>query len=100
MWRIRPRVGTDAAQRRKRRRSSYFVRGHNDMLARRTFMKKSDVSRRNFTLLAGTLAAGRIPIAAAANFSAQEVIGRIQTSLGTEPSSKTSDGFKAGDPNT
>ena len=63
-------------------------------------MKKSDVSRRHFTLLAGTLAAGRIPIGAAANVSAEEVIGRIQTSLGTERPSNSSDGFKAGDPNT
>jgi hypothetical protein len=50
-------------------------------------MKKTDVSRRQFTLLAGTLAAGtagQIPLHGASALTAQEVVHRIQTSLGGE----------------
>lgn len=63
-------------------------------------MKETDVSRRRFALVAGTLAAGRIPLRAAGALSAQEVITRIQESLGSERAPNSPDGFKAGDPNT
>jgi len=63
-------------------------------------MKKTDVSRRHFSLLAGTLAAARIPLTAAGPLTAQEVVARIQTNLGAESSANSTDGFKAGDPST
>lgn len=70
------------------------------MLSRELVMKKTDVSRRRFSLVAGTLAAVRIPVATAGSLSAQEVMGRIQTSLGAEKAPNSPDGFKAGDPST
>jgi putative NIF3 family GTP cyclohydrolase 1 type 2 len=65
-------------------------------------MKKKDVSRRQFALLAGTMAAGagRIPLQGADALTAQEVAHRMQTSLGGEWPVSGPDGFKAGDPNT
>ncbi len=63
-------------------------------------MKETDVSRRHFALLAGTLAGGAIPLHAADALTAQEIVKRIQTSLGSERAQSTPDGFKAGDPNT
>src|SRR3954453_17245422 len=63
-------------------------------------MKKTDVSRRHFSLLAGTLAAARIPLTAAGPLTAQEGVARIQTNLGAESSANSTDGFKAGDPST
>ena len=58
------------------------------------------VSRRQFALAAGTVAAAHIPLSAASALSAHEIVARIQTSLGGERSSTSQDGFKAGDPNT
>ena len=55
------------------------------------------MNRRNFTLLAGAAA---IPLRAAATLTAQDVIQRIQSSLGGEWPDTGPDGFKAGDPNT
>src|SRR5258708_499552 len=63
-------------------------------------MKDALVSRRNFTLLAGTLAAGRIPLRGANAPTAKDVAQRIQTSLGGEWPVSGPDGFKAGDANT
>ena len=63
-------------------------------------MKNSDVSRRDFTVITGIVAATRIPLRAATASTAQEIVARIQTSLGVEGSSTSPDGFKAGDPNT
>ncbi len=70
------------------------------MLSRELVMKKTDVSRRRFSLLAGTLAAARIPLTAAGSLSAQEIVARIQTSLGGDKNPNSPDGFKAGDPST
>jgi putative NIF3 family GTP cyclohydrolase 1 type 2 len=63
-------------------------------------MKKADVSRRKFAVLAGTLAAGQIPMRGANSLTAADVVHRIQTSLGGEGPGSGPDGFKAGDPNT
>jgi putative NIF3 family GTP cyclohydrolase 1 type 2 len=63
-------------------------------------MEKPDLSRRHFTLLAGTLTASQISLQRAGARTAQEVVRRIQTSLGGEWPPEDPDGFKAGDPNT
>ena len=63
-------------------------------------VKETDLSRRQFALLAGTVAASAIPANAAGPPTAQEIIDRIQTSLGSEPPQVTADGFKAGEPST
>src|ERR1700686_4021593 len=63
-------------------------------------MKEADVFRRRFALLTGTLVAGQIPLPGARALTAQDVIQRIQTSLGGEWLAGGPDGFKAGDPNT
>jgi putative NIF3 family GTP cyclohydrolase 1 type 2 len=63
-------------------------------------MNIQDVSRRKFALLAGTVAAGRIPLRGAAVLTAQDVVQRIQTSLGGEWPATGPDGFKAGDPSS
>ena len=63
-------------------------------------MEKADLSRRRFTLLAGTLTAGRISSQGASALTAREVVQRIETTLGGEWSSEDPDGFKAGDPDT
>jgi putative NIF3 family GTP cyclohydrolase 1 type 2 len=55
------------------------------------------MNRRSFTLLAGSAA---IPLRGAAVPTAQDVVRRIQTSLGGEWPSSGPDGFKAGDPGT
>jgi putative NIF3 family GTP cyclohydrolase 1 type 2 len=55
------------------------------------------MNRRQFTLLAGTAA---LPLRGAVAPTAQDVIKRIQTSLGAEWPASGPDGFKAGDPNT
>jgi putative NIF3 family GTP cyclohydrolase 1 type 2 len=62
-------------------------------------MNRLDVSRRQFALLAGTVAAG-LPLQGADSLTAQDVAHRIQTSLGGDWPSTGPDGFKAGDPNT
>ncbi len=63
-------------------------------------MEKPDLSRRHFTLLAGTLTASQISLQGAGARTAQEVVSSIQTSLGGEWPPEGPDGFKAGDPNT
>lgn len=63
-------------------------------------MEKADLSRRRFTLLAGTLTAGGVPSKAGIARTAREVVRRIQTSLGGEWPSRDPDGFKAGNPDT
>jgi hypothetical protein len=63
-------------------------------------MEETDVSRRKFALLAGTLAAAQIPLRGANALTPQDVVQRIQTSLGGEWLATGPDGFKAGDPST
>jgi len=63
-------------------------------------MEKPDLSRRRFTLIAGALTASQISLQAAGTRTAQEVVRRIQTSLGGEWPPEGPDGFKAGDPST
>jgi putative NIF3 family GTP cyclohydrolase 1 type 2 len=63
-------------------------------------MKKTDILRRHFTLLPGTLIAGRLPLRGANALTVQDVVESIQTSLGGEWPLTGPDGFKAGDPNT
>jgi putative NIF3 family GTP cyclohydrolase 1 type 2 len=63
-------------------------------------MNTPDVSRRKFALLAGTMAAGQIPLPGAAVLTAQDIVQRIQTTLGGEWPATAPDGFKAGDPST
>jgi len=63
-------------------------------------MEKPDLSRRHFTMLAGTLTASQISLQVAGARTAREVMHRIQTSLGGEWPSEGPDGFKAGDANT
>jgi hypothetical protein len=59
-----------------------------------------NTTRRKFALVAGTLAAGRIPLRGAGALTAQDVVHRLQTSLGGEWPETGPDGFKAGDPAT
>jgi putative NIF3 family GTP cyclohydrolase 1 type 2 len=63
-------------------------------------MKPSDISRRQFAHIAGTVAVARIPLHAAEGLTAQVVVQRIRTALGGEWPATGPDGFKAGDPNT
>jgi putative NIF3 family GTP cyclohydrolase 1 type 2 len=63
-------------------------------------MTEIGLSRRQFALLTGTLAAGRIPSNGANMLTALDVVQRIQTSLGGEWPATGPDGFKAGDPHT
>jgi len=63
-------------------------------------MNETDILRRHFTLLAGTLIAGRAPLHGASALTVQDVTRRIQTSLGGEWPPTGPDGFKAGDPTT
>jgi putative NIF3 family GTP cyclohydrolase 1 type 2 len=63
-------------------------------------MKTPDFSRRKFALLAGTVAAGQIALPGAAVLTAQDLMQRIQASLGGEWPATGPDGFKAGDPGT
>lgn len=63
-------------------------------------MKKTNVSRRQFALVAGTAVASRIPLGAANAPTASEIVRRIQTNLGATANPTSPDGFKAGDPNT
>jgi hypothetical protein len=63
-------------------------------------MEKPDLSRRHFTLLAGTLTASQISLQGTSARTAQEVVSRIQTGLGGEWPPEDPDCFKAGDPNT
>ena len=62
-------------------------------------MPPSELSRRQFALLTGTLAASPIPLLAAAP-TAREVMQQIQSSLGGDWPSNGPDGFKAGNPDT
>jgi putative NIF3 family GTP cyclohydrolase 1 type 2 len=61
-------------------------------------MEEIDVSRRRFTFLAGTLAASQISLQGASALTAQNVVERMQASLGGEWPETGLDGFKAGDP--
>jgi putative NIF3 family GTP cyclohydrolase 1 type 2 len=70
------------------------------MLPAEPVMKKPKFSRREFGLVAGAAAATRIAVPAGSDSTAQEIVARIHTSLGGEPSSQSPDGFKAGNPNT
>ena len=63
-------------------------------------MDETDMLRRHFTLLAGTLIAGRVQLHGANALTAQDVAQRIQTALGGEWPPTGPDGFKAGDPDT
>lgn len=63
-------------------------------------MKRRDISRRKFTQIAGTAAAVRMPLGAAAALTAQAVVQRVQSVLGGEWPVTGLDGFKAGDPST
>ena len=61
-------------------------------------MKRADLSRRRFALLAG--AAGVVPLgmSGAEPLTAESVVRRIQAELGGDWPSDGKDGFKAGDP--
>jgi putative NIF3 family GTP cyclohydrolase 1 type 2 len=63
-------------------------------------MKRANISRRRFALIAGT--AGIVPpdLAGAEPLTAGAVVWRIQTELGGDWPSTDPDGFKAGDPST
>ena len=63
-------------------------------------MKRTDLSRRRFALVAG--AAGTVPLGmwAAEPLTAQAIVQRIQTELGGDWPATGLDGFKAGDPST
>ena len=63
-------------------------------------MDETDMLRRHFTLLAGTLIAGRVQLHGANALTAQDIAQRIQTALGGEWPPTGPDGFKAGDPDT
>jgi len=63
-------------------------------------MDETHMLRRHFTLLAGTLIAGRVQLHGANALIAQDVAQRIQTALGGEWPPTGPDGFKAGDPDT
>ena len=63
-------------------------------------MKRADISRRQFAKIAGTVAAGGLPIHGAPALTAQAVVERLQSALGGEWLAAGIDGFKAGDPNT
>src|SRR3954454_14101394 len=63
-------------------------------------MREIDLSRRQFSLIAGTLASGRTSLFAASTPTAQDIAQRLQTSLGGEWQPTGPDGFKAGDPST
>lgn len=65
-----------------------------------TKMTSTDVSRRRFTLLAGGLAASRIPLCGATEPSANDVVKQIRESLGGDWPETGLDGFKAGSPDT
>jgi hypothetical protein len=57
-------------------------------------MEEIDVSRRRFTFLAGTLAAGQFSLQGASAPTAQNIAERIQASLGGEWPEAGPDGFK------
>ena len=61
-------------------------------------MNHTDVSRRQFALIAGSLAATQVPAYGFAGAPAGEVIRQIQASLGGEWPETGLDGVKAGDP--
>ncbi len=63
-------------------------------------MNKPNVSRRQFALLAGTLATAQFPLPGASALTAQDVVKQVQASLGGDWPATGLDGFKAGDPNT
>jgi putative NIF3 family GTP cyclohydrolase 1 type 2 len=63
-------------------------------------MTPTDFSRRQFALIAATLAATRIPTPGAAGPTAQDLVKRIRGNLGGEWPDNGPDGFKAGNPET
>jgi putative NIF3 family GTP cyclohydrolase 1 type 2 len=63
-------------------------------------MKPTDISRRRFTQIAGSVAAAGLPVRGATALTAQAVVERLQAALGGEWPAAGLDGFKAGDPNT
>jgi len=63
-------------------------------------MKPTDISRRRFAQIAGSVAAAGLPVRGATALTAQAVVERLQAALGGEWPAAGLDGFKAGDPNT
>src|SRR3954451_13795103 len=63
-------------------------------------MKRTNLSQRQFVLLAATSAAAPLGLRAADPLTAEAVVRRIQTELGGDWPSTGPDGFKAGDPST
>lgn len=63
-------------------------------------MNYTHVSRRTFTLLAGALSAAEIPLPGQKVLTVQDVVQRIQSSLGGDWPANGLDGLRAGDPNT
>jgi putative NIF3 family GTP cyclohydrolase 1 type 2 len=63
-------------------------------------MKPTEVSRRKFALIAGSLAASRATLTGAAAIPAQEVARQVREQLGGEWPDTGPDGFKAGNPET
>jgi putative NIF3 family GTP cyclohydrolase 1 type 2 len=63
-------------------------------------MKRAQISRRQFVVMAGTAGAVAPGLAGAEAVTAEAVVRRIQAELGGEWPSAGPDGFKAGDPST
>jgi putative NIF3 family GTP cyclohydrolase 1 type 2 len=63
-------------------------------------VKRTNLSRRRFALLAGAAGAAPLSIRSAEPLTAEAVVERIQTELGGEWPAAGPDGFKAGDPST
>jgi len=63
-------------------------------------MKRTDLSRRRFALLAGAVGAAPLGTRAAEPLTAEVVVHRIQTELGGDWPATGPDGVKSGDPST
>jgi putative NIF3 family GTP cyclohydrolase 1 type 2 len=63
-------------------------------------MKQTDLSRRRFAQIAGSVAAAGLPVRGASAVTAQAVVEQLQAALGGDWPATGVDGFKAGDPST
>jgi putative NIF3 family GTP cyclohydrolase 1 type 2 len=63
-------------------------------------MKRTNISRRRFTLLAGAASVAPLGLAGAEPITADVAVRRIQAELGGDWAATGPDGFKAGDPST
>lgn len=81
--------------------SAHFLDYDSEITAQEMAMSNTEISRRRFARLAGTVALAVPPLAGQrARLTAQQVVERIQKSLGTPWQAQTLDTFKAGDPAT